>query len=218
MRDRAGSAVDASEGSTGALADKRGLSRRELAVRGIATGGVGVAALRAVAAIADMPAPSANDLLRAAMSSELLAVFAYTRVSVHPGLTPTVARVTADFLAHERQHAQVLADELTQLGLAPPVAPSTADAADAQLSAHGGTMSFSELHDQRDCLKILQQVESVLEGAYFRAVTRVGDPAVLRTIAEIMAAEAQHWTALTGLRHPGQIDRAVPYAFVEGVW
>ncbi len=218
MRDRPGLAVEASEGSIGAPADQGGLSRRELAALGIAAGGIGVAGLRAVPAIADMPPPTSNDVLRAAMSSELLAVFAYTRVSAHPGLTPTVARVTADFLAHEQQHAQLLTDVLAGLGLAAPNAPRTADAADAELKAHGGTMSFSALHDQRDCLTILQQVESVLEGAYFRAVTRVVDPAVLRSIAEIMAAEAQHWTSLTGLRHPGQFDRAVPYAFVEGMW
>ncbi len=79
-------------------------------------------------------------------------------------------------------------------------------------------MSFSALHDQRDCLKILQQVESVLEGAYYRAAGSIADPAVIRTIAEIMAAEAQHLTVLTGLRHPGQYDRAVPSAFVEGMY
>ena len=194
------------------------LSRRELAAWGIAAGGVGIAALGSSPAIADKPLPSASEVLRDALSSELLAVFAYVRVSAHPELTPAVAAVIADFLAHERQHVQLLTDELAMLGDAPPDGPSTADAADAQLAAHGGSMSFSSLHSQRDCLKILQQVESVLEGAYYRASASVSDPAMVRTIAEIMAAEAQHWTTITDLRHPGQFDRAVPSAFVEGTF
>ncbi len=194
-----------------------GLSRRELVSWGF--GGGACATLRAVPALADASAPSTPDTLSALLSVELLAVFAYAHVSPHPELTPTVASVTAKFLAHEQLHVQLLTDELAKLGVAPPTGPSTAAAADALLNAHGGSGSFSALHNQRDCLKILQQVESVLEGGYFRAIrNEVSEPLLIHTIAEIMAAEAQHWTALTGLRHPGIIERAVPSAFVEGMY
>jgi hypothetical protein len=193
----------------------RELSRRELA--GLAVG-AGALAIRAMPALADVQSQSPTEALRYALSAELLAVFAYTRVSTHPALSPTVASVTAQFLAHEQRHVQLMSNELTRLGLALPPGPSTAAEADAQLMAHGATVSLSQLHRQRDCLLILQQLESVLEGAYFRAVSRVRDPGALRTIAEIMAVEAQHWTAITGLRHPGSFDRAVPSPFVEGIY
>lgn len=193
----------------------RELSRRELA--GLAVG-AGALAIQAMPALADVQSQSPTQALRYAFSTELLAVFAYTRVSRHPALTPTVASVISQFLAHEQQHVQLMSGELARLGLPLPLGPSTAAEADAVLMAHAGTVSFSQLHTQRDCLLILQQLESVLEGAYFRAVSRVVDPGALRTISEIMAVEAQHWTAITGLRHPGSFDRAVPSPFVEGIY
>lgn len=192
------------------------LSRRELATSALLAGGLGAIALGADRAAAQTPAATPAQALGATLSLELLAVFAYQRVARHPALKPLVAQVVAEYLTHEQQHAQALTGELARLGVAPPPGPANAKAADAILSAHGGTGSFSALHSQRDCLRILQQVESVVQGGYFLAVAQVADPAIVRTFAEIMAAEAQHSTSLTGLLHPGGIDRAVPYAFVEG--
>ena len=192
------------------------LSRRELAASALVAGGLGVLALRDTPAQAQIPAATPAQALRATLSLELLAVFAYERVVVNPRLKPLVAQVMTKYLSHEQQHVQALTDELARLGAAPPSGPANAVAADAMLVAHGGMGSFSALHSQRDCLKILQQVESVVEGGYFLAVEQVADPPIVRTFAEIMAAEAQHSTSLTGLLHPGGIDRAVPYAFVEG--
>ena len=59
---------------------------------GLVAGGAGCVALPA---LADAPPPSTPDVLSGLLSVELLAVFAYARVSTHPGLTPTVASVTA---------------------------------------------------------------------------------------------------------------------------
>lgn len=192
------------------------LSRRELAIGALLAGGIGAVSLGELPAVADSPTQTPAQILSGMVSLELLAVFAYQRVSTFPQLTPLVAHVVAKYLSHEQQHLQALTDELAKLGVVPPATPATTTAADALLSAHGGSASFSSLHTQDDCLKILQQVEAAVEGGYFMAVGNFEDPTILRTFAEIMAAEAQHATSLTGLRHPGAIDRAVPYAFVEG--
>jgi bacterioferritin (cytochrome b1) len=192
------------------------LSRREVAASALVSGGAGVMALAEEAVASQTPAATPAQALGATLSLELLAVFAYRRIASHPGLTPLVTQVVNKYLLHEQQHVQALTDQLARLGGTPPSPLADVTAADAILSAHGGMGSFSALHSQRDCLKILQQVEAVVEGGYFLAIAQVADPAIVRTFAEIMGTEAQHSTSLTGLLHPGGIDRAVPYAFVEG--
>jgi Ferritin-like domain len=192
------------------------LSRRDLAAWTLAGGGLGALTVGALPALAATSPPSVADVLNAALTLELLAVFAYERVLGYPQLSAAATRTVGEFLVHEQRHVQVLSDELAKLGLPSPPGPPSAAVADAQLAAHGGSGSFSALRSQRDCLKILQEVESVLEGGYYLAVAKVGQPALIRTMAAIMAVEAQHSTALTGLQHPGEVERAVPYAFVEG--
>jgi Ferritin-like domain len=191
------------------------LSRRGLAAS-VLVGGVGAIVLADEAAASPIPPATPAQALHATLSLELLAVYAYQRVATQTTLRPLVSQVVGEYLLHEQQHVRALSDQLARLGGAPPSAPADGIAADAILSAHGGTGSFSALRSQRDCLKILQQVEEVVQGGYFLAVAQVADPAIVRTFAEIMANEAQHLTSLTGLLHPNGIDRAVPYAFVEG--
>jgi hypothetical protein len=76
--------------------------------------------------------------------------------------------------------------------------------------------SLTKLDTQRKCLRLLIDVESLAEGAYFAAITNLRDPVLVRTSAEIMGCEAQHWTLLSALQHHGDVDRAVPYPFVQG--
>jgi hypothetical protein len=150
------------------------------------------------------------------MALEQLAVFGYRRVLASSKLSPAARVTVAGFLAHEREHVRVLRAELLARGGVPPIGPRTPDAADALFSDHGGTGSFSDLHSQEDCLQILQVLESVLEGGYYMAVAFVSEPGLLRTIARIMGVEGQHYTGLTAVRHPGEFEKAVPYAFVQG--
>jgi hypothetical protein len=48
------------------------------------------------------------------------------------------------------------------------------------------------------------------------SMSKFADVKLARTCASILGAEAQHYTALAGLLHPGDINKAVPGAFVEG--
>jgi hypothetical protein len=41
-------------------------------------------------------------------------------------------------------------------------------------------------------------------------------PSLIRLSVQIMSCEAQHWTVLSGIQHPGQYVKAVPWPFVQG--
>jgi hypothetical protein len=89
-------------------------------------------------------------------------------------------------------------------------------AADAELSVLHGSARLASLNSEEDCLRLLEQVESLVQGAYYVSMSKFADVKLARTCASILGAEAQHYTALAGLLHPGDINKAVPGAFVEG--
>ena len=73
-----------------------------------------------------------------------------------------------------------------------------------------------DLHTQNECLKLLVDVETVAEDAYFVAIGKLRDPGLMRLSAQIMGCEAQHWTLLSAARHHGDVMMTVPYPFVGG--
>jgi hypothetical protein len=75
---------------------------------------------------------------------------------------------------------------------------------------------LSSIRDQRHALAVLVELESRAEATYFAALSTVQEPEVIRTAAQIMACEAQHWSLLTGLLHHGQVKATVPHPFVRG--
>ena len=83
-------------------------------------------------------------------------------------------------------------------------------------AAHHMYTSLTKLPSQNACLKLLIDVETVAESAYLEAIAKLGDARLLRISAEIMGAEAQHWTALSSVRHHGDVMMSVPYPFVGG--
>jgi hypothetical protein len=94
--------------------------------------------------------------------------------------------------------------------------PPNLSAAQAELSRHGVHWSLARLRSQHDILKLLVDVESLAEYAYFEAVEKLQDQTLVGTCAQIMACEAQHWTVLSGFLNHQEAKKAVPYPFVEG--
>ena len=84
------------------------------------------------------------------------------------------------------------------------------------LSKHNIPESLTDLHSQNDAMQLLVDLESVAEGVYFIALKTLSTRPLQRLAAQIMACEAQHWTALSGLRNPGEYVKAVPWPFVTG--
>ena len=92
-------------------------------------------------------------------------------------------------------------------------APTAVDKALADRHVSG---RVTKLRTEHDCVSLLLDLETVVQGVYFKAMSKLQNPGVLRLAAQIMANEAQHATAISEARRPGDIGQAVPYAFVEG--
>jgi len=192
-------------------------TRRQVVARGLAVGGAAALLAPALDADAALAAPKTDaQVLAGTLVVEELVVLAYRKVLASGALTASARRTVTELLAQEREHAAALVAALARLGAALPAGPTDVAAADKALAAHKVSVSLANLRTERDCLELLIDVEEVAEGAYFIAISMLRSSSSLRLSAEIMASEAQHWTALTELRLPGQIAKAVPEPFVEG--
>ena len=193
-------------------------TRREL-IAGAAAGAglwaIGVSALRPEDAEAAAPQTDA-ELIRAILAVELLVVFSYEQVLSSGKLSADTEHVIRQLLDHEHTHVDVLSADLEELGQTPPDPPASVTAADAELSVLHGSAKLASLNSEEDCLRLLEQVESLAQGAYYVSMSKFADVKLARTCASILGAEAQHYTAVAGLLHPGDINKAVPGAFVEG--
>ena len=199
-------------------------TRRGLVSGGIAAmlgGAFGGGAISAIAQPADgwaASAPTVGDagVLTRALQIEQLVVIAYERVLSAGALGPAGSGAVRGFYSHELQHVSTLERALMDLGATIPAPPHDTASAQRGLSVHHVPRSLTQLGTARDCLKLLIDVESVAEGAYFDAVASLGDAGRMRTAAEIMGCEAQHWTVLSGLLNRFNVLRSVPYPFVAG--
>ena len=183
--------------------------------RGLAGAAAGVA-VAADPASADAAPVSDAAALSKALEIERLMVLAYRRVLASGALAPNIERALAPYLGHEIEHTSAVAAALAAMGVQATTAPLDLDAAGAALSQHNIRGSLTDLHSQNDSMRLLVDLESVAEGVYFTALKTVRTPGLQRLAAQIMACEAQHWTAVSGLRNPGQYVKAVPWPFVTG--
>jgi hypothetical protein len=155
-------------------------------------------------------------LIHGLLRLELLLVFAYQRVLASGLLSASAEPVARELLAHEQSHGAVLATELTRLGGTFPQGPANVAAGDRALAAHNVGARLVGLRSSRGALRLLVEVEGTAERVYYKAMSKLRDPGLLETGAEIMACEAQHATVLSELLHPGDLARAVPDAMVQG--
>jgi ferritin-like protein len=194
------------------------LTRRDL-LAGTAAGAglwaIGVTTLGAEQAEAAEPQTDA-ELIRAIVSVELLVVFCYEQVLSSGKLSAESEHLIRQLLGHEHTHVDVLSAALEELGQEPPDPPASVTDADAELSVLHGSARLASLQSEQDCLRLLEQVESLAQGAYYVSMSKLADVKLARTCASILGAEAQHYTAVAGLLHPGDINKAVPGPFVEG--
>jgi rubrerythrin len=199
-------------------ATRRQLVSGLLAFGGMAAGGtvaVGAAAGAAGAETVAAP-PTDGDLVGEMLAAEVLAIAVYESVLGSGLLSPQPERTARRVLDQERAHVQALRPVLEKLsGTMPPSLTGSA-AVDKALADRRIAGRIEKLRTEHDCVSLLLDLESDVQSTYFKAMSRIENRGVMRLAAEIMANEAQHATAISEARRPGDIGQAVPYAFVEG--
>ncbi len=194
-------------------------TRREL----IRSGAVGAAFLAAGAApsTADAADPLAGangdtEILGRLVAIEQLIEFAYAHLLEVGGLSSASAGVFRTFLSHEQAHVRLLSNALAHRGGTPSPPPTDVRVASRQLANLGAAGSLKDSRGDALCVPYMIGVETVAEGAYYSAMSKLSDPTLLVDAAQVMGCEAQHWTALSGLQHAGDVFLGVPYSTVKG--
>jgi Ferritin-like domain len=182
-----------------------------------ATVGTG-AALAATSApvLADTPVPSDPEALAKVLEVERLVVLGYRQVLASGVLGPADDAAVQPFLAHELEHVATLVSHLKALGASADASPLDVKAGESLLGKYDVPGSLTGIQSRKDGFRLLVDLESVAEGAYFTALKTLGTAELQTMSAQAMACEAQHWTVLSGLRNPGLYVKSVPWPFVTG--
>lgn len=151
-----------------------------------------------------------------ALQVERVGVIAYGQALATSVLSASVRAQLELLLAQERRHVAKLEQILGGLGASVSQQPATVGAAQAVLDQHQVGAGLTGLASEHDCLRLLIDVESLTEGAYFKAIPQLEHSSLLRASLQLMGSDAQHWTVLSGLQHGGDVSLSVPYPFVQG--
>jgi hypothetical protein len=143
----------------------------------------------APAALADAPPDGDLAYVRLLIAAELLAVDFYGQAIAHGDLKQQYAARAQRIAADEAEHYTLLAALMTADGLI----PATADDIDFAYpgATFGGTGSV---------LRFAQRLEQMLVGSYIGALANVQTPAYRQTLAQILASEARHQSAIAGFQ------------------
>ncbi len=185
--------------------------------RGLLAAAAAAYATRATTAFGANPPPQSDpELLRELVAIEQLLIVVYRRVIATGLLSPRVHRVARRVLSQENAHARAVTRELHALGGTPARPLRTTDAIDKALVDLKVTGRVSGLRNEHDCVHLLLDLETAAEGAYFKAISAFQSLTLARLAVTILASEAEHQTAVSEARRPGDASQAVPTSFVKG--
>ncbi len=184
------------------LADPIAARRMFLARSGIVLSGAAVALLAgrdALAAKAGGGTAADAQILNTALGAELEAVAAY-QVGAESGLLQKpVLDLAVQFQGHHKEHADLLAKTVRQLGGKPVVAKSKY------------SFPVEGLKTQADVLRFAAKLEQGAVSAYLGAVPLFGNRDLSKAAASILGDEAMHWAILRNAVG----ENPVPAAFVS---
>jgi hypothetical protein len=185
----------------------------------LAAAGIGAAQLAlAPSAEASSAARLADaDRLRRLISVELLMLYSYDHILSGSLLDARSRRLLTPLRAHEQAHVRVLSAHLAELGGTAPAPPATVREADRDLARRGVAGRLGQLTGGRDALFLLLAAEKVVVGAYFVALIKLNDLRLVTLAAQIMASDAQHEALVGEALYPGDAQKAVPSALVQGI-
>ena len=139
------------------------------------------------------------NILSTALAAELEAVAAY-QVGAESGLLEKpVLALAGQFQGHHREHADVLAKTIRQLGGQPVAAKRSYEFPTAQLKS------------QADVLRFAASLEKGAVSAYLGAVPLFKQRELAKAAASILGDEAMHWAVL----RQALGENPVPSAFVS---
>lgn len=202
-------------------------TRRELLVTGLAGAALtlpaGAAVLTvpgtaaAAATASERPEPPAARLRRL-LAVEQLMLYCYEHVLAAHFVSDRARTVLALQARHEQAHIRALTGALHRLDPAGvvPAGPTDVSVADRDLARRNVAGRLGQLQGANDALHLLLDVERVVGGAYFVALTKLAEPRLITLAVTIMAAEAQHEALIGDLLYPGDPDRSVPYGLIQG--
>ena len=155
-------------------------------------------------------------MLRELVAIEQLLIVVYRRVIATGLLSPRVHRVARRVLSQENAHARAVTRALHTLGGTPASPLRTTDAIDKALVDVKVAGRVSGLRNEHDCVHLLLDLETAAEGAYFKAISAFQSLTLAQLAVTILASEAEHQTAVSEARRPGDASQAVPTSFVKG--
>lgn len=139
------------------------------------------------------------NILNTALAAELEAVAAY-QVGAESGLLEkAVLSLAGQFQGHHREHADVLAKTIQQLGGKPVAAKAKYE------------FPVSQLKTQADVLRFAAGLEKGAVSAYLGAVPLFRNRDLSKAAASILGDEAMHWAVLRDALG----ENPVPSAFVS---
>ncbi|MHB8694552.1 MAG: ferritin-like domain-containing protein [Solirubrobacteraceae bacterium] len=197
-------------------------SRRRLLADGArlaAAGAAGGALSSACAAGAETrkkPPPSDAMLVAQLIVLERVMQDVYGRAITSGQLDSGGLALAHEVLGHERIHESELRRQLRLLsGTALPVPRSTKEL-EKELAKHHTKVALDRHRSGRGWLKLLVDVEDVLERNYHTAISILRSSSLLTLASEILASEAQHSALLGDLLSPRNVQKALPNAFING--
>jgi hypothetical protein len=175
-----------------------------------------IAAASQAAAAQGASQPRDHVALARMIEAEQLEWLVYRRVLASGELGERAARTLRDLPAQERQHIQALEGQRRLLGARRPRPVKSDQSADALLARHGFSERAVALSGERQCLRLLADVEAIAIGVYYKSMSTLHSVPLIELSSQMMASDAQHAAVLGELLSPRDYVKAVPDAFVEG--
>jgi hypothetical protein len=151
-------------------------------------------------------------VLETLLHGERVLQYAYGRAFQVWRFKPATVNLLRLMLAHEREHEKWLEGQIASLG----GGGSAAGRSGGPFPPPAVSALFENINGQRTVTALIK-VEELIQGSYFHAVRELKSPELARSLAQILACEAQHSMMLTDVLDHGDLPELVPLAFVRGI-
>jgi hypothetical protein len=186
-------------------------------VRGALGGAVAASFLRAsppAAAGSLAAASSDSEVLERLLGVEQAIIYTYRYLIRSTRPSGSFLSTLRRFEGHELVHERTLSQEIARRGRRPPPPPRSVSTVDGVLASLGVNGKLEQIQTAQQAVQQLVWIEWGEAGAYHDAILKLASPTLLQLAAQILTCEGQQSTVLIELAHNGNVQRAVPHAFL----